>query len=433
MDKITRYLILILIIVVFVILAPLIVLYVSGTSFDFDDKISGETGILDVQSDPTDAEVYLNGEKIDNTPTTERFVERGTYSVEVKMDGYYTWQKNLFIESGQVTYAGALGDRIKLLAKSEPNQVDTQITAVAQRDNQLIYVKSDGTAVIFDSNNNKVIKEQKLAQQISKLKDVVNSNYLLANSSRNENFLLNTNSLELLSLPTEIKTAASIEVSNDNIIFAKVAEKLLAYDLESKQLYTALDKDVLGFTLNNNMLYVASKTSNKTVQTYYWDEQTLIPQSILISQELPKAKNYQLFLTNHKELFLLADQNLFRVNQQLDLINDQVTYVNLNRYRSQLTFGTRTEIFYYNFISNQAELFYRTTEQVNFAIVSPELGYGFIATDQKLTAIEIDNRNGQNTYTLIDSGGISELMLSYDETNLTIIHNNNLFALLVNK
>lgn len=405
----------------------------SGTSFNFDDKASAETGILDVQSDPSDAEVYLNGEKIDNTPTTKRFVERGTYSVEVKKDGYYTWQKNLFIEDGQVTYAGSLGDRIKLLTKSDAKQADALVSAVAQRDNQLIYVKQDNTAIIYDLNYNKSVKEIKLNQAITELGDVTNSNYLLAKSTASESYLLDTNTLELVNLPSEMKQSAMVEVSNDGIVFAKVAEKLLAYDIASKQLYTALDKDVLAFTLNNNMLYVAGKTTNKTIQTYYWDGQTLIPQTILISQELPKATNYELFLTNHKELFILADQSLYRVNQQLDAVNDQVIYVNLNRYRSQLTFGTRAEIYYYNFISNQPELFYRTTEQINFALVSPELGYGFIATNQKLMAVEIDNRNGQNTYNLLQSDKISELMLSYDETSLTIINDNNLLQLLVNK
>lgn len=405
----------------------------SGTSFNFDDKASAETGILDVQSDPSDAEVYLNGEKIDNTPTTKRFVERGTYSVEVKKDGYYTWQKNLFIEDGQVTYAGSLGDRIKLLTKSDAKQADALVSAVAQRDNQLIYVKQDNTAIIYDLNYNKSVKEIKLNQAITELGDVTNSNYLLAKSTVSESYLLDTNTLELVNLPSEMKQSAMVEVSNDGIVFAKVAEKLLAYDIASKQLYTALDKDVLAFTLNNNMLYVAGKTTNKTIQTYYWDGQTLIPQTILISQELPKATNYELFLTNHKELFILADQSLYRVNQQLDAVNDQVIYVNLNRYRSQLTFGTRAEIYYYNFISNQPELFYRTTEQINFALVSPELGYGFIATNQKLMAVEIDNRNGQNTYNLLQSDKISELMLSYDETSLTIINDNNLLQLLVNK
>ncbi len=434
MDKITRYLILLIIIFVFIVLAPLIVLYVSGTSFNLAERFSGETGILDIQSDPSDAEVYLNGEKLSNTPTTQRFIKQDTYEILLKKSGYRDWKKQLFVESGQVTYTGSLGDLVKLLPNDAPQLIESnKILSLSQKDNQLVYIREDNTAVIYDTNHDKILLEQKLDLPIKRLLETENKNFLLAYDDVNKAKLLSTDTLQLSDLPDQIATAAKIDLSSDGMVFATSAGQLLAYDQELNQTFIALPDNVLTFTLNNNLLYVARSEANKSLMTYFWDGKAIVPQSILLSEKLPDGNDFQLLLTNHKELFLLIDKSLFRVNQQLDLINDQVIFANMNRYRSQLTFRTQTEIFYYNFISNKAELLHRTTAALYNAIVSPELGYGFLATETGVEAIEIDNRNGQNRYELISGEPVTEMLLSYDENNLWVASGGKLYSITVNK
>lgn len=433
MDKITRYLILLLIIVVFFVLAPLIVLYVSGTGFNFGENLSAGTGILDIQSDPNDAEVFINGEKIDSTPTTERFIKQGSYTIKVSKSGYRSWEKQLFVEAGQVTYAGTLGDLIKLLPDEQPIRIDDNgIISVSQRDNQLIYIRDNNSVVVYDYNQNKILNEKQLSEPVVSLSDTDNSNYLLAKTKAGATAILTISTLELTKLPAQLSASTNIQISNDGIVFAITNSRLMAYNLNSKITTTALDENVLGFTTSNNVIYIA-KVGNPSLATYYWDGENLIAQTTILTEILPEANHYELLLTNHKELFLLTDSSLYRVNQQLDLINNQVQIAKLNRYRSQLTFLTPTEIFYYNFISNKAEQFHRVTSNINTAIVSPELGYGFLATETAVEAIEIDNRNGQNRYQLFNMGPVTTAMLTYDEKSLVILANNQLYRITVDK
>lgn len=434
MDKITRYLILLIIIFVFIVLAPLIVLYVSGAGFNFGEQFSAGTGILDIQSSPNDAEVYLNDDKLDNTPTTLRFIKQGTYKVRVNKNGYRPWEKQLFIQAGQVTYAGTVSDLVTLLPDEQPVLLEqADVVALAGRGDQLIYIKEDGNAVLYDQSNKKVLIETKLTLPIVSIKEIVNQNFLLATTTTKQVKLLEISSLELIDLPSNFTESRNIQVSNDGMVFADMDGKLLVYDPEAKQTYTGLSNDVLAFTINNNLIYVASSEIQKSLVTYFWDGAKLIPESTLLSDALPNAKSYQLMLTDHKELFLYSDTSLYRVNQQLDLLNDQVIYVNLNSYRSQLTFATSTEVLYYNFVSNKVELHHRTTSKIYDTLVIPELGYGFKAIDNGVEAVEIDNRNGQNHYRLIDNGPVTKMFLSYNEANLIALLNGKIYSVAVAK
>ena len=61
-------------------------------------------GILVIKSEPDGASVYINGDLKTATNTTIS-LSPGTYDVEIKKDGYFTWYKRLVIEKEIVTQA----------------------------------------------------------------------------------------------------------------------------------------------------------------------------------------------------------------------------------------------------------------------------------------------------------------------------------------
>lgn len=428
MDKTTRYLILIFICIVFFALAPLIVIYVSGKGFTFSDSSAG-TGILDIQSDPSSAQVFLDGKLNNTTPTTIRFIKQSTYNIEVKKTGYHSWSKNLFIEGGKVTYAGSVNDLIRLLPDSQPKNIsDTNVRTSLIIGNRVLFITEDNNVGIYDLSQETIINQSPISANITQLDRTKNDNYLLGKTDDNQQYLLSTKTLKLIALPPQLTNSENIELINDDTIIAQHDHTLLSYNFVAKSAPKVIMDKVQGFTTNDSMVYVAQNG----VITYFWDGKTLTKETVLYDGSIAQGQSTELYLTNHKELFLKVDKSLFRINDRPELINDQVELVNFNPIRQELTFTTPTEIYFYNFLSSQTELFYRTSQTSNQAVVVPELGYGFIANAQGVFGIEIDNRNGQNQYTLYGSTAVTGMQLSENENQLIILAGGKLYSLKVN-
>lgn len=87
----------------------LVILYGKGYRFGFQEgepKIS-KTGILQVTSKPTGAQVYIDGHLTTATDGTINLTP-GKYTVLIAKDGYHDWQKDMEIEREVVLNADAL-------------------------------------------------------------------------------------------------------------------------------------------------------------------------------------------------------------------------------------------------------------------------------------------------------------------------------------
>lgn len=431
MDKTTRYLILVFIFIVFLALAPIIVFYVSGRSFSFDDFTNG-TGILDIQSLPSDAQVALNGRSVENTPTTIRFITQGTYNLEIKKSGYHTWRKELFIEAGKVTYAGHLDDAVKLLPDQLPIKIsDSEVLAMQVIDNNLIYIDKDNQVTLYSLNDRQVIRKNMLQQNITQLTKVLNNNFILATNAQDQLYVLDVRTLILTQLPSQLASSQNIELISGQEILAQQDNNLYSYTIASADGPKLVTKNIRAFTTSGNTIYIATPGSNG-LETYLWDGDTLSLQNVLFAGAIDSGQNTELFLTVHKELFLKVDRSLYRVNGQPQLINNQVDLVSFNAARQQLTFKTPAETYFYNFTSGLPELFHRSAATITKTFVIPELGYGFVAVGNNVTAIEIDKRNGQNQYVIFKDAAVADMALSGNENQLVILADRNVYSVIVN-
>jgi len=62
-------------------------------------ELQVKTGALVIDSEPANARIYLDGDKIGTTPNTLRYIIPGTHEVEVRMDGYEIWRESIEIEA----------------------------------------------------------------------------------------------------------------------------------------------------------------------------------------------------------------------------------------------------------------------------------------------------------------------------------------------
>lgn len=108
MTKKTRTILFSVCLILFLIVAPSVILYSQGYRFDFENKKVTQTGAFYFKASPPEAEIYLNGKLKRKTAVffNSAFIENllpRNYGVEIKKEGYYDWKKNLEIKEKQVT------------------------------------------------------------------------------------------------------------------------------------------------------------------------------------------------------------------------------------------------------------------------------------------------------------------------------------------
>jgi hypothetical protein len=90
--------------------APGVVLYSQGYRFDFEQRTITQTGAFYCKVLPGNANVYINDKyakktsMFTNSALLENLLPR-KYKIEIRKDGYHSWQKNLEIKERQVAEA----------------------------------------------------------------------------------------------------------------------------------------------------------------------------------------------------------------------------------------------------------------------------------------------------------------------------------------
>ena len=108
MTKRIRKILFLVCLVLFILLAPTIILYSQGYRFDFDSKKLTQTGGLFLKILPKQAEVYLDDKLKKKTDfffgsvLVENLLPK-EYKIEVKKEGFYLWEKTLAVKEKEVT------------------------------------------------------------------------------------------------------------------------------------------------------------------------------------------------------------------------------------------------------------------------------------------------------------------------------------------
>ena len=88
----------------FLLVAPLVVLYTAGYRLDVQRGRLVQIGALSVTSVPKGAQVFLDDAELsDRTPTLQKRILPGTYHLRLNKEGYKPWEREVEIKSKQTT------------------------------------------------------------------------------------------------------------------------------------------------------------------------------------------------------------------------------------------------------------------------------------------------------------------------------------------
>lgn len=416
MKSTTRYTLIVLGIVVFLILAPLLILYVSGRTINLDGGDSKTTGILDAKTNPSDAKLQIDGNEHSSTPAIARFLKQGEYQFTLSKEGYYDWTKRLPIEAGKVTYAQEGVTEVQLLKKSEPKVlVPSGVSAFVLTDETLWFAQ--GTNLIKASLND-LAKQTVIPLEFAPTSLVLMRDKKLIQAQGTSSVIINTDNSKVYSSYGYADEAISVSDTQIISLYREQVRLINADSYESR----LLRSNVGGFTMLGNTAYFIdypSATRDKvTVNSALWNGTEFIDeQPLLVDVNIGKGR---MIITDNKELFCLCYQRLFRIGQTLELVNNTVSSTYLDTKTNELSFVTYgNELYFYNFLRAKPQLLTRGGLSSDTAfLVRSSIGYGFVGTPNGLEAIEIDGRDKPNRYQLLSGKQVWQLAITDNQKTI---------------
>ncbi len=423
MTKKIRYLILALGFVVFIILAPVIVLYVRGMVYDFKTHSFVSTGILAIRTDPKNADIYLNGKLKSKTSGDIKFLLPGEYEVTFKKQGYNDWTKRLVIQQSQVTWASPYLNKTYLLLKNPGSKIfDNSVLDFYNQNGQLTYLTADKLvrASASDINQKQTYQLPKPVNKILAV-DTNGSNFILAynTASSSKKTILNfnfangqfTDISELFGKPSDFQFSANGQ------LFANDSDDLYQIDVNAKS-KTLIADSVNAFYFQANDLYATQKISTSTE---LWISQTPYTQPQILIDSVPNFSSGNLFVTFEKQVLLLADGNLYLANSSMQKIADGVNKFSFDSRNSIFSILHYGELDYYGSLGQSLNFITRSSHPLDNLDVKSEIGYAFFSSGNEIDAIELDTHDSQNQYTLYTGQALQKFIVDETDNNIIIL------------
>lgn len=401
---------------VFILFAPVLVLYANGYRIDFRKFKILKTGAIYIKTYPNVTDVFINGKFIKKTDLFlgEAFLKNllpANYNIEIKKDGYFPWQKNLEVFPGLVTKADNIFlFKEKLNLKKIAENLDYFF--VLSEDKILIKEKNTFNFWFFDKNDNSLNKifdekKEKLNSKIINFKVFFSSNKnqllfeFFLNNGKREFFKFNIleNSLKLVEFKNiNLKNLERIEILDNGEIYLKVG----------KNLYKKTDKEKLPKLILNNVLTFISYQKF----LYYLDDKGYLVRfnRLSLKKEILSTEPIKIRIENKKskfkievfqdKIFLLKSDELFYFdNGKFKKIIDNVEKFGTKTKNNQVLILKNQEIWIFDLKTLEVKFLARFSKKIkNSYFLNPF--YIVFQKDDDLEVIEKDFKNKPNLYTL---------------------------------
>ena len=447
MSQRTRRIIMICFILVFVIGAPLLILYSSGYRYNFKKRRVIKTGLMVVRTIPKDAAVYLDNKPQDK----ERFQINADYTriadlppkdylLEIKKDGYFGWQKNLEVKPNQTTFA----EKILLFKKNTPQQiVEGKIKTLEISPNKktlavINTLKTVDDLLIYDIETD---KSEKIAfpgqpNKIDSIAWAPSSKRLLVHGLKKD-FYYNLDNREAYELQAIIEknlhtTKVSLEKikfhqSDNNIVYGVIDHNLYEVNiiLEKIKLLES-DFNISDYTIRDNALLVLDNSiTNKSyliksnLRSLHQGKKTIT---------LPHSDGYRFINQESSYLNLLDDQSqilyIFDYNRDDFVKPDEI----ISGVKNAIWFPNNDWLLYYNDFEiwilkkteNDKTLLTRISETIKQATWVAGHPYIAFIVGNEIRIIEEDGRDRRNIIKLYDLSEITRIEINHRGDKLLI-------------
>jgi len=432
-----RWIIKIIFISIFAVLAPLVIAYTMGYRYNFSTGQIQKTGVLVINSYPDEAQVYLDGKLIaDETPAVIKKINPNFYNVEVIKDGYLPWSKKLEVKSSETTFA----ESVVLFLDKEPQiMAEREITKSLFSPNRtnLVYVTEESSwAEIWLYSLKK--NEFTLIERRD-IKNFVNAEfYWSPGSSRifinvttpeeTEQIIYHVNKNEITNLTEQMeKTFSRFSWSrtSDNIFYFTQGNNLYNYNLQTNR-QTFLLGGVREYFIRGNSIYLISKTETSSLVQQFntleqFEEGETLYELPLDEYTFEDAGFPYLMLKGTDQKILLFDTSAPFQEPILQESANGYSWHTTSQGEKKLLYYQDFEIWIFYPKSKYNELITRFSSPIQKAIWHRNGEYVFFGFNDSIKVIELDPREKRNIFDLVAGAKINNFIVDYNSKNIYFV------------
>lgn len=148
MTKKTRRLIFYTFFFFFIVFTCLVILYAQGYGFDWQKKSLVITGAFYFESDPREADIYINNEYKGKTNKLIKRLLPDEYNIKISKPNYHDWQKMLSIDSKLITEAKNILLVKKKLLITQITNFNVKLFSFSNNKEKIVYLTDRATKEI---------------------------------------------------------------------------------------------------------------------------------------------------------------------------------------------------------------------------------------------------------------------------------------------
>lgn len=451
MTLIKRRIILFFTVILFIALSVGLVFYAMGYRFNPGYNEIRQVGIIDVAATPSDADIYLDGEQVGNrSPYQIKDLYPGTYRVSVQKDGYQTWEKDILVNAREVSWIRNArtfianpeqkslfeGEIVSLLETKnkqaiffiEKQQIEQ---AEEQPEEEVETAETKNTFVIqaLNSDTGEITQIATLEtnEDSLEIKEIASDNKtLLIQSTSEESTTWSTISGDQESTELSFEkeeTPANITFfpgSNNEFLYLNNESELIKRGQDDSEII--IDDFVNHFSTSNNTIhYIRDAEDNiPTVRAFNTGfalgEQTPDDVVILPTQKITPANGSAIKVNNFGDVavntedkgLLLFDNDRNRIIK----LGSDVKDFSFGPNTRKILFHNGTEVSFYEmspeneeylrqaYQANQVNLLTRYSTPITSMGLYVDEAWVWVALENEIKLIELDERGSRNTYTL---------------------------------
>jgi hypothetical protein len=354
----------------FLLIVFLIIAYSRGYRVNLQKKTVTSTGILAISSFPKAAKVYLNG-KLKGVTDLNLNLEPGEYQVEVKKEGYTSWQKKIKLNGELVITLDALLFSLNPSFSPLTNLGVKKAFPLDQTDKVLLYLEKndpekDGFYILdiekkpigFFEPLKLILKKSLLPSEEVNLEEI----YFDFSPDFKEAILNLKEKAYLLSLDQENQNLFDVSTSKQTLLDAWQKEK----EKNTQKILETFKKDLAKIATDS--FHIISFSPDKTKVLYQAKKSFTLP--LIIKPPLPSTNSTKEQRTLKKDFFYVydkkEDKNYEIGNWKLEIGNFIMWYPD----SKHLVFNEKGKISIFDYDGENKQVVYSGPYEKDFFLVS---------------------------------------------------------------
>jgi hypothetical protein len=431
MSKKARYFLLCCGIFIFIVFAPLMVLYVTGFKYDVKAKGFVKTGILAIRSDPGSVNVLLDGKLIKKSAGDIKFLSPGEYNLTLQKTDYQDWSKRFFVDVNQVTWANPSPNKLFLFRKnSEPHVLTTGVTAMYVAGSNILYLSPQGLSVSPVDNSTQITNFSLKNPATSMVSSPNHENFILLNSTDKNSTtstaaIFNLRSKTLTDIGRLFTKPFTLQFSDNNELYALSDNTVYKIDVPAIK-KTEIANSVQNFTVvQGNLYYLQKIAATSSLMSL---PLTAGGQPQLLISGIPSFSTSSLMVNFQKQILILLDSTLYRASNILIPVTEDVSEVSFDQAGGSVLVLHSGQLDFYNYDAQNLNFITRTGLPIKNFLIRPDLNYAFFYKNTSLEALELDLRDHQNEYKFYTATNPQTFMLDNDGKNIYILDDGKLMV-----